>query len=260
MFDALPPAADRPIRSGRSPVPWMVWFGIAGVVLSAVGVLAMPSPLTSQDSAESQAKKEPASTDVASVAQSVTDDDAAGRNKPISDPVEMAAFSPGDAYPTSDVDGTMTLPSEPQSTVGSGADSDDRRVGTLYRLVDEICRVTPGRIMVGPDALTIDLPLATSDDPCLDNVALDFDREHPGAPELLFDVLAAEEEQGFPVLHISAIHSGTMPYLHLKSGKTLFVGAIVDGWELSSINESGAAFTHGDRTFSLQTTDHRDPS
>lgn len=225
MSEIAPPAAESSPGRDRSPVPRVVRWGLVGLALSAVGVVAMPSPPTGP---------------------SPVDTTEAGEEDLPSGPVEMAALS-GSGLPGPDADGEAALPSSAES----GIRPDDVRLGALYRLVDETCGVMPERIATGADALTIDLPLAAADDPCLDEVALKFDREHPGAPELLFDVLAATKERGLPVLHISAMHAGPLPYLHLKSGKTLFIGAIVDGWELSSIDENVAVFTYGDRTFTL---------
>lgn len=258
MSNVSPPVADGLIQSRRSPLPWMIWCGLAGLVLSAVGVLAMPSLPMSGDRA--QAGRGAAVSDAGAASGRIAGLDGADEEDPTVEPVEMAAVVPGDADRASDAIEMAAPPSVRELPAEDGDPSDDRRIDSLYRLVNEVCGAAPRRIVAGFDALTIDLPLARSDDPCLDDVALEFDREHPGAPQLLFDVLAAEEERGLPVLHVSAMHTGPMPYIHLKNGKTLFVGAIVDGWELASIDESGAAFVHGDRTFTLRVTDDRSPS
>lgn len=225
MSDIESPAAYSPPRRDRGPVPRVVRWSLAGLALSAVGVVAMPSPPTSP---------------------SPVNDAITGEGGSPAGPVEMAALS-GSGLPGPDANGETA----PPPSAESGVKPDDAHMGALYRLVDETCGVVPERIGTGAGAFTIDLPLAAADDPCLDEVALTFDREHPGAPELLFDVLVATEERGLPVLHISAMHTGSLPYLHLKNGKTLFVGAIVDGWELTSIDETGAVFNYGDRTFTL---------
>ncbi len=218
--------------SNRIRVPQLLRWCLVAVVLSAFGVMAMPLSQLSDDAVASDAGN--------------------GQAGASSGLVDSAVV-----FPEAD-DGLDAIhPPRTPLPVENGAARGDRYMAILHHLVDEVCGVRAGHIQSGPDALTVNLPLATNDDSCLDEVALMFDREQPGGPELIFDVTALEAVEDFPVLHVSSIYTGPMPYIHLKSGKTLFVGAIVNGWKLAAIDDQGAAFTYGDRRFVLRANDDR---
>lgn len=130
--------------------------------------------------------------------------------------------------------------------------ADQDPLATIQQLVRELCKVVSAEVLAEPDAYTVYLALDEEERGCLDEVSFSFDRRHPDGRQILFEVTPIKEKRGMPVLHISTIHTGTLPYIHLRDGKTLFVGAIVDGWELISISDDSAAFSYGDRVFRLQ--------
>lgn len=127
----------------------------------------------------------------------------------------------------------------------------EAQLAQLTDLVEDRCDVRPARIITGVVAYTVELQLDSDAHACLDEIAVQFDRDHPTAPQLLFDVTAVAVERNVPVIHISTVHTGSLPYIHLRDGRTLFVGALVDGWQLSSIDDEGAEFRQGDRVFKL---------
>ncbi len=173
----------------------------------------------------------------------------------VSSPVP-AADSPGrdwNVAASRDVVGERDEASRLTLAANTGGDEADQDpFATIQQLVRELCKVTSAEVLAEPDAYTVYLALDEKERGCLDEVSFSFDRRHPDGRQILFEVTPIEEKRGMPVLHISTIHTGTLPYIHLREGKTLFVGAIVDGWELISISDDSAAFSYGDRVFRLQ--------
>jgi len=218
------PEQTIPTTPERRRWPLIVRLSLAVLAGGALGVAAMSSPLPTTDPANLADRSAAADLRMARV-----------------DPDRVPAAPSRDEPARSPASREL----EP---AGRSAEAG---MATLRRLVEEHCGVPPDRVSEGQGAYMVDIPLKRTAHPCLDEVVLMFDRDYPGGPEILFDVLSAKVESYLPVLHISVIHQGPLPYIHLKSGKTLYVGAMVDGWELASIDQDGVAFRHGDRIFRL---------
>ena len=225
------PEQAAPAIPERRRWPLIARWRLAVVAGGALGVAAMSSPLPIASPANQAARPAAADLHTARV-----------------DP-DRFSVSPGKGEPA-----RSSASRKPEST-GRSAEAG---MAALRRLVEELCGVPPDSVSEGQGAYMVDVPLARTAHPCLDAVVMMFDRDHPSGPAILFDVLSAKEERYLPVLHISAIHQGPLPYVHLKSGKTLYVGAMVDGWELESIDQDGVAFRHGDRIFRLDPAEEGD--
>lgn len=137
--------------------------------------------------------------------------------------------------------------------IGLGPAARATPISTIASLVNDLCAVVPARLSVEPDAFVVRLAVDPAKADCLNEVALRFDRSNPGAAPIIFETETAAKPLDRPVLHISAIHAGSSPYLHLQDGKTLFLGAIVDGWQLTAIDRRGAEFSRDQQTFRLVT-------
>ena len=148
-----------------------------------------------------------------------------------------------------DDENVATKIAKPEITKPPATETD--QIAGLKDLIEQHCGARPESVTSGEIALTAKLRLNPDQQTCLDDVALQFDRQHPGSMKVLFDVSAAVAERNVPILQVSTIHSGVLPYINLRDGRTLFVGAIVDGWELASIDDDGAEFRRGPRTFKL---------
>lgn len=151
-------------------------------------------------------------------------------------------------------------PSKPLRPRPGGEDADRRPssipvdpLETLEALVTDLCRAAPDEISVEADAFVVHLPFDAAAGQCLDDVAFRFDQEHGAARPVTFEIGAGVSEPDRPVAHVRAIHLGALPYLHLQHGEILFVGAVIDGWELIAIDERGAEFQRENRTFLLET-------
>lgn len=122
---------------------------------------------------------------------------------------------------------------------------------TIQLLMNESCDASPRRLSAGPDAYVVHVSATEVQEACLDDVALQFDRLHAGASPIVFELEHSTEKPDRPVLHVSSIETSGLSYIRLRDGTTLYVGAVVDGWALITIDDRGAAFAKGDDVFRL---------
>gem|GEM_PF-4622189 len=122
---------------------------------------------------------------------------------------------------------------------------------TIRQLVQDLCNVEPMRLLSESDSYIVYLPESVDGRDCLDDVVLRFDRLHVSEPQIIFEFDAADISPERPILHINAIYDGAFPYLHLRGGRTIYVGASYEGWILTAIDQSGVEFERNGETFRL---------
>jgi hypothetical protein len=148
--------------------------------------------------------------------------------------------------------------SEHPSLIAAPA-GDDAVVQTIGRLVIEHCQVTSSSIEPEADAYLVELSLGDQGRDCLNDIVVDYDRLHAGQRALMFHVGTDPIQPTMPIMHISSIDAGPMPYIRLRDGRTLFLGAIVNGWTLERIDARGAQLVRGEQQFVLTLDDEVRP-